>query len=77
MSLIGFHRFLIATAIVFCFGFAVWELMTWWIRRSTGVLVLGVTFLILGGLLCYYLARLRHFLGEDKGHVPGEVGRPD
>ena len=67
MSLIGFHRFLIATAIVFCFGFGVWELMTWWVGRASGALVLGITFLALGGLLTYYLARLRRFLGGDQG----------
>jgi hypothetical protein len=27
MSLIGFHRFLIAAAIVFCAGYALWELL--------------------------------------------------
>ena len=58
MSLIAFHRFLIATAIVFCFGFAIWELMTWWVGRTPGALVLGLTFIGLGGLLTYYLARL-------------------
>ena len=65
MSLIAFHRFLIATAIVFCFGYAVWELMTWWVGRSTGALILGVTFVVLGVGLTFYLARLRRFLGMD------------
>ena len=63
MSLIAFHRFLIAFGIVFCFGFAVWELMTWWVGRTPGALVLGLTFIALGGLLSYYLARLRRFVG--------------
>lgn len=66
MSLISFHRFLIATAIAFCFGFAVWELMTWWVGRSQGALVLGVTFVALGLLLVVYLARLRRILGMDE-----------
>ena len=65
MSLIAFHRFLIFTGIVFCFGFAIWELMTWWVGRMPGALVLGLTFIALGGLLSYYLARLRRFLGGD------------
>ena len=67
MSLIAFHRFLIATAIVFCFGFAAWELMTWWVGRTPGALALGLTFVVLGAGLTYYLARLRRFLGGDGG----------
>ena len=67
MSLISFHRFLIATAILFCFGFAIWELMTWWVGGESGDLMLGGTFIALGGVLTYYLVRLRHFLGVDTG----------
>jgi hypothetical protein len=70
MSLIAFHRFLIGTGIVFCFGFAIWELMTWWVGRTPGALILGLTFVALGILLAFYLARLRRFLG-----VEPEVGR--
>ena len=70
MSLISFHRFLIAAAIVFCFGFAVWELMTWWVGRAPGALLLGVTFLVLGAGLIVYLARLRSFLGVDETDQP-------
>ena len=65
MSLIAFHRFLIATGITFCFGFAIWELMTWWVGRTPGALILGLTFVALGVLLAFYLARLRRFLGEE------------
>ena len=67
MSLISFHRFLIATAILFCFGFAIWELMTWRVGGESGALMLGGTFIALGGVLTYYLVRLRHFLGLDAG----------
>lgn len=70
MSLISFHRFLIATAILFCFGYAVWELMTWWVGGESTALLLGGTFIVLGGVLSYYLARLRRFLGVDSG-LPG------
>jgi hypothetical protein len=70
MSLIAFHRFLIVTGIVFCFGFAIWELMTWWVGRAPGALILGLTFVALGVLLAFYLARLRRFLG-----VEPEAGR--
>ena len=71
MSLIGFHRFLIVTAIVFCFGFAIWELMTWWIGGAPVALILGLTFIGLGGLLVYYLARRQHFLGNEPGEDDG------
>ena len=75
MSLISFHRFLIATAIVFCFGFAIWELMIWLASGEPGALTLGGTFIALGGVLTFYLVRLRRFLGADtdsrSGQVPG------
>ena len=76
MSLITFHRFLIATAIVFCFGFAGWELVLWWVTRAWPSLVLGGTFVALGALLAFYLAKLNRFLGYEGGHEgdegPGE-----
>jgi hypothetical protein len=76
MSLISFHRFLIGTAIAFCFGFAVWELMTWWVGRAPGALFLGVTFLLLGVGLIVYLSRLRRFLGvEEPDRAPAGRGR--
>ena len=65
MSLISFHRFLIASAIVFCFGFAIWEMMTWWVGRTPGTLALGLTFVLLGAGLCVYLAKLRSILGVE------------
>jgi uncharacterized integral membrane protein len=73
MSLISFHRFLIATAIVFCFGFAIWELMTWWASGELGALTLGGTFIALGGVLTFYLVRLRRFLGADTDSRSGQV----
>ena len=76
MSLISFHRFLIGSAIVFCFGFAVWELMTWWVGRAPGALLLGATFVVLGAGLVVYLARLRSFLGVDENdQAPTGGGR--
>lgn len=65
MSLIGFHRVLIGSAIVFCFGYAAWELVRFWVVRGTVSLVLGVVFLGLGVLLSVYLKRLAHFLGQE------------
>jgi hypothetical protein len=67
VSLIAFHRVLIATGILFCFGFAAWELVLWWVTRRVGALALGIVFVLLGVGLCFYLARLARFLGyEDK-----------
>ena len=74
MSLISFHRFLIGTAIVFCFGFAAWELMTWWVGRMPGALMMGGTFVVLGIGLIFYLSRLRTFLGTDPDR-PGDPAR--
>lgn len=77
MSLISFHRFLIGTAILFCFGFAIWELMTWWVGGNPGALALGATFVMLGIGLTVYLVRLRRFLGVDVDGppTPGEPRR--
>lgn len=65
MSLIVFHRGLIATAIVFCFGYAGWEILSFTRGGGALSLVIGCIFAILGGALGYYLARLTHFLGYD------------
>lgn len=61
MSLVGFHRILIAGAILFCYGFAGWELY----RLSTGAdgsALLAVIFVVLGTGLVFYLKRLRSIL---------------
>ena len=62
--MIAFHRFLIATAILFCGGFAVWSIVAF--RADGGLLPLGlgVTFALAAGLLTYYLKNLRRFLGR-------------
>ena len=73
MSLINFHRFLIGSAIVFCFGFAAWELMTWWVGRAPDALVMGGVFVLLGSGLIFYLSRLRGFLGMDSDPVGGRA----
>jgi hypothetical protein len=66
MSLVAFHRFLIATGILFCLGYAGWEIMLWWVTRAAGSLALGVLFLVLGGGLAFYLSRLNRFLGYEE-----------
>ena len=72
MSLIGFHRVLIGCAIAFCFGFAAWELMHFWVVGGGGTLALGLIFVAFGVLLSVYLRRLAHFVGysEDVGGRP-------
>jgi uncharacterized membrane protein YdjX (TVP38/TMEM64 family) len=60
--MIPFHRFLIATAILFCVGFAAWAFAAY---RSTGSalqLTLGIVFAIAGVALAYYLKNLNRFL---------------
>ncbi|MGQ0563406.1 MAG: hypothetical protein ACT443_16235 [Gemmatimonadota bacterium] len=66
LSLIAFHRFLIAAAILFCFGFAGWELRVYLAEGRTGALVLALVFALLGIALLAYLSRLKQFLGYDK-----------
>jgi len=39
--MINFHRFLIATAIMFCAGFSLWTLVTFELEAGIGSLVLG------------------------------------
>jgi hypothetical protein len=65
MSLIPFHRGLIAAAIVFCFGYGVWEIVSFTRGGGALSLVMGVVFVALSAVLGYYLARLTHFLGYD------------
>ncbi len=63
MSLISFHKFLIATGIIFCLGFSIWELASY---RATGHLwaaVIGGSFGLAALGLAYYLTHLSRFLG--------------
>jgi len=64
-SLVAFHRVLITTGIVFCFGFAVWEVREWRATARTGAAVLAVAFFLLGIGLVVYLRRLNRILGYD------------
>ena len=66
-SLIPFHRVLIATAIVFCAGFAWWMFSMRGGGGSTPYALLGVIFAILAVVLSIYLWNLRRVLGyRDK-----------
>jgi len=66
MSLIDFHRFLIVTAIVFCFGFALWEFLAPASGGGIGAVLVGSVFILLGSGLVAYLRRLARFLGYDE-----------
>ena len=63
MSLISFHKLLIATAIVFCAGYAGWEARVF-ISGSggPGSLVLSILFGILAAGFVYYLIHLQRIL---------------
>ena len=65
MSLIPFHRGLIAAAIVFCFGYAAWEILSFTRTGEALSLMVGAVFIVLGAALVYYLSRLARFLGYD------------
>lgn len=67
MSLIGFHRFLIVAAILFCAGYSGYELFAYARSGGTGTMVVGVVFAILALALAGYLWRLKRFLGMDEG----------
>jgi hypothetical protein len=66
VSLITFHRLLIAVAIVFCAGFAVWEVRRFLTVGGAGALVLAAVFALLALLLFLYLRRLNRILGLER-----------
>jgi hypothetical protein len=71
MSLIQFHRVLIATAIVFCGGFAAWELRAYLGNGEILALLLAIGFAAAALALLYYLRHLSRFL-----RLPDEVEQP-
>jgi hypothetical protein len=66
MSLIGFHRFLISAAILFCGVFAAFEFFAYADSGATGTAVLGGTFAVLTIGLVYYLVNLNRFLSRGQ-----------
>lgn len=65
MSLVGFHRLLIATAVLFCAGFGGWQAVEF-VGGAGGVSgLLGAAFLAGAAGLGFYLSRLERFLGRD------------
>ncbi|MFQ5678664.1 MAG: hypothetical protein ACE5HP_04325 [Gemmatimonadota bacterium] len=67
MSLIGFHRVLIGTAILFCLGFGAWAGAAFLDAGATLDLVLAILFGLAAVSLSYYLLRLDRFLGREAG----------
>jgi hypothetical protein len=61
---IPFHRVLIATAILFCGGFALWALGQYVELKRPGMLALTIVFAFLALALAYYLRNLKRFLGR-------------
>jgi hypothetical protein len=66
VSIVSFHRVLIAFAILFCAGYGLYELIGFTRDGGTVSLVMGGVFLILATGLSYYLWRLNHFLGYEE-----------
>ncbi len=66
MSLISFHRFLIATAIAFCLGFSLYEARAFRAEGGAGVLVFSLVFGVLAVGLAFYLSRLNRILGYER-----------
>jgi ABC-type Co2+ transport system permease subunit len=60
--MIFFHRFLIATAILFSIGFAVWSFAQFQGGGGTTQLVLAVVFAVIAVGLIVYLKNLKRFL---------------
>ena len=60
--MIIFHRFLIATAIVFCILQAVWMIVAFRADGPLLMLILGVSFGLAAIALSYYLKNLDRFL---------------
>ncbi len=66
MSLIGFHRVLIAAAILFCAGYGAYELLAFIRGGGNGSLVMSGVFFVLAAGLSYYLWHLNRFLGVEE-----------
>ena len=62
--MIPFHRLLIATAIAFCAGFAVWAGWSYWQSGEALMLMTGLAFAVAAVALAYYLRHLNRFLGR-------------
>lgn len=68
MSLLPFHRLLIAVAIIFCAGFAAWALRAFLEDGRIVDLALSIAFAAATVALGYYLRHLKRFLGLAPPH---------
>ncbi len=66
MSLVNFHRVLIAIAILFCGSYGVYELVEFTENGETGSLLISGFFLVATVGLAYYLRHLKRILGVDE-----------
>ena len=66
LSLISFHRILIAFAILFCAGYGLYELSAFAKGAGNGSLAISGLFFVFTAALTYYLWRLKHFLGVEE-----------
>ncbi len=66
MSLISFHRILIAAAILFCVGYAVYELVAFARDGGNGSLEISGFFFVSTAALTYYLWHLKRTLGVEE-----------
>ncbi|MEX2572179.1 MAG: hypothetical protein WD737_12840 [Gemmatimonadota bacterium] len=70
MSLISFHRFLIAVGILFCAGYGIWELVSYTGSREASSLLIALAFFAGALGLGYYLrhlTRILHLSDESDG----------
>ena len=66
MSLVGFHKVLIGSAVLFWALFGGWQLLAALEGAGTVDLLVGLAFLAAAAGLGYYLARLERFLGREE-----------
>lgn len=76
MSLLQFHRLLIACGILFCLGYAGWEVRALLQGGGFAALGLAMAFAALGLILSVYLWQLNRWLGygEEEGGTRRESG---
>lgn len=71
MSLVAFHRLLILAGIIFCAGYALWELLAFLDGAGPRSLLLALVFGAGALGLGYYLRNLSRFLGiQGSGDDP-------
>ena len=66
MSLVGFHKVLIGSAVLFCALFGGWQLLAAFEGGGMVPLLVGGGFVAAAVGLGYYLARLERFLGREE-----------